>query len=67
MIFKTDSTIINNKTYTIFAFSVMGDGKLENQDSFDYYFDDRQIIIAVADGLGSATFSKEGSLSLIHI
>ena len=67
MIFKTDSSIINNKKYTIFAFSVMGDGKLENQDSFDYYLDDSQIIIAVADGLGSATFSKEGSSLIVKL
>ena len=67
MVFRTDSVTIGNRKYTIFAFSVMGDGKLENQDSFDYYFDDSQIVVAVADGLGSATFSKEGSSLIVKL
>ena len=58
---------IQNYNISVFAFSVMGDGKVENQDSFKIYFDNRQLIIAVADGLGSAVYSKEGSNKIVDV
>lgn len=58
---------ISNYNISVFAFSVMGDGKVENQDSFKIYFDNRQLIIAVADGLGSAAYSKEGSNKIVDV
>ncbi len=67
MDFRKDEAKIRNSKYYITACSVIGQGKLENQDSYDYYFDDNQIIIAVADGLGSATFSKEGSSKIVKL
>ena len=67
MDFRKDEVKIGKSKYNIIACSVMGQGKLENQDSYDYYFDDNQIIITVADGLGSATFSKEGSSKIVKL
>lgn len=58
---------IQNYNISVFVFSVMGDGKVENQDSFKIYFDNRQLIIAVADGLGSAAYSKEGSNKIVDV
>ena len=54
-------------TISIFAFSEKGQGKLENQDSFCIYSDEKQLIIAVADGLGSAVYSKEGSQKIVSV
>ena len=59
--------IVNSKKYQVVAYSVMGGGKLENQDSFNVYADGSQLIVVVADGLGSATFSKEGSSKIVDI
>lgn len=67
MNFRKDDIKIGNSKYSIIACSVMGEGKLENQDSYDYYYDENQIIIVVADGLGSATFSKEGSSKIVKL
>lgn len=67
MIFNKIEIKIKNSVFFIFAASVRGEGKLENQDSFDYYYDDNQIIIALADGLGSAVYSKEGSSKAVKI
>lgn len=61
------SCSIANQKYTIVACSIMGNGKIENQDSYNIYKDDNQIIITVADGLGSAIFSKEGSNKMADI
>ena len=52
---------LGNRCYTIICCSVMGEGKIENQDSMKVYYDENQIVIVVADGLGSAIYSKEGS------
>ena len=60
MDFKKAKVKIGKAKYSILAFSEMGFGKLENQDSYEIYSDEDQIIITLADGLGSATFSKEG-------
>ena len=67
MDFRKNDIKIGSCKYYIAACSVMGEGKAENQDSFEYYFDDEQIIVAVADGLGSAAFSKEGSSNIVKI
>ena len=45
----------------------MGEGKIENQDSMKICHDENQIIIVVADGLGSAIYSKEGSSKIVSI
>ena len=52
---------------SVFAFSEIGQGKVENQDSFSLYSDDKQLIVAVADGLGSAAYSKEGSQKIVTV
>lgn len=52
---------------SVFAFSEIGKGKVENQDSFQLYFDGVQLIVVVADGLGSAAFSKEGSKKIVAV
>lgn len=52
---------------SIFAFSEMGKGKVENQDSYMLYSDDGQLIVAVADGIGSAAYSKEGSKRIVML
>ena len=66
---KSDKLRINlgNSRYTLIPCSVMGEGKIENQDSFEIYHDENQIIIVVADGLGSAIYSKEGSSKIVSI
>ena len=64
---KSDKLRINlgMSCYTIISCSVMGEGKIENQDSFEIYHDENQIIVVVADGLGSAIYSKEGSSKIV--
>lgn len=66
---KTEKLRINlgNSCYTVISCSVMGDCKIENQDSVKIYHDENQIIIVVADGLGSAIYSKEGSTKIVSI
>lgn len=58
---------LDNNCYTIISCSVMGEGKIENQDNMRIYYDERQIIVVVADGLGSAIYSKEGSSKITSI
>lgn len=58
---------LGNNCYTIISCSVMGEGKIENQDNMRIYYDERQIIVVVADGLGSAIYSKEGSSIITSI
>ncbi len=58
---------LGNSCYTIVSCSVMGEGKIENQDSMKLYHDENQIIIVVADGLGSAIYSKEGSQKITSL
>ena len=60
-------TKLEDNEYIILANSVMGKGKIENQDSYKIYFDESMIIICVADGLGSVAFSKEGSQKIVEI
>lgn len=58
---------LGNRCYTIISCSVMGEGKIENQDSMKIYYDENQIVIVVADGLGSAIYSKEGSQKITSL
>ena len=67
MITETKKCRIPGYTISVFAFSETGRGKLENQDSFGVYLDEKQVIIAVADGLGSAAYSKEGSQTIVSV
>lgn len=67
MIFETKKLKLSNKNIFVYAFSVMGEGKIENQDSFKIYSDENQVIIVVADGLGSAAYSKEGSQKITEV
>jgi len=67
MNFRKEKVQIADEIYTVIACSVMGHGKLENQDSFEIFNDENQLIITVADGLGSATYSKEGSSKIVKI
>lgn len=67
MIFETKKLKLSNKNIFVYAFSVMGEGKIENQDSFKIYSDENQVIIVVADGLGYAAYSKEGSQKITEV
>ena len=67
MIFETKKVKLPSKNISVYAFSVMGEGKIENQDSFKIYSDENQVIIIVADGLGSAAYSKEGSQRITEV
>lgn len=67
MIFETKKVKLPSKNISVYAFSVMGEGKIENQDSFKIYSDENQVIIVVADGLGSAAYSKEGSQRITEV
>ena len=67
MIFETKKVKLSSKNIFVYAFSVMGEGKIENQDSFKIYSDENQVIIVVADGLGSAAYSKEGSQRITEV
>ena len=57
---------IGTDEYVIIARSVIGKDKIENQDSFKVFSDGSRIIVVVADGLGSAAFSKEGSKKAVE-
>ena len=67
MIFETKKVKLSSKNISVYAFSVIGEGKIENQDSFQIYSDENQVIIVVADGLGSAAYSKEGSQRITEV
>ena len=67
MITETKKCRIPGYTISVFAFSEMGQGKVENQDSFGVYSDGKQVIVTVADGLGSAAYSKEGSQTIVSV
>ena len=58
---------IGNDSYLVVADSVKGQGKIENQDSYKVLFQDETLVIALADGLGSASFSKEGADKAVSI
>lgn len=67
MVYEARKIKHSNKNIFIYAFSIMGNGKIENQDSFLIHEDDDQVIIVVADGLGSAAYSKEGSKKIVEV
>ena len=52
---------IGGSIYQLFAVSVKGPGKDENQDNYGYLHFQNSLSVVVADGLGSAKQSKMGS------
>lgn len=67
MISENKKYRLSEYSIAVLAFSVMGDGKVENQDSFRVYSDGSQVIVVIADGLGSAAYSKEGSNKIVNV
>lgn len=67
MLFINKTFKLENYLIKVIGCSAMGNGKFENQDSVAVEEFDKQIIIAVADGLGSASYSKEGSKKIVDI
>lgn len=67
MIISKDKYILKNCVAHIVGCSVMGSGKIENQDSVEVRQTNDSLIIVVADGLGSAAYSKEGSEKAVKI
>lgn len=67
MEFEIKENVVGNIKYTVIANTVMGFGKIENQDSLAVYTDEHQCIAVIADGLGSATYSKEGSSKIVNV
>lgn len=57
----TENIILSNRNYIVVGLSKQGKYKEENQDSFKFYHDENCIIGVVADGLGSALKSAQGS------
>ena len=53
--------VVGKYKYYVVGISVIGKNKIENQDSFLICDDGSYLSIVVADGLGSAPFSKEGA------
>lgn len=56
--------ILGNYVYLVIGVSVIGKKKIENQDFFFVSSDETSLTITVADGLGSAPFSKEGATKI---
>ena len=67
MILQKDKYSFANYAIYVVACSVMGEGKIENQDSVEIRKMNNGLIVAVADGLGSASYSKEGSQQAVKI
>lgn len=67
MIISKDKYILKNCVAHIVGCSVMGCGKIENQDSIEIRQTNDSLIVVVADGLGSAAYSKEGSEKAVKI
>ena len=67
MIISKDKYILKNCVAYVVGCSVMGNGKIENQDSVEIRQTNDSLIIVVADGLGSAAYSKEGSEKAVKI
>ena len=59
--------VIGGYRYNVIGISVIGKKKIENQDSFLINSDESSLNIVVADGLGSAPFSKEGADHICRI
>lgn len=67
MILLRDKYLYEKNIISVVACSVMGKGKIENQDSVEIKKISNGLIVAVADGLGSAAYSKEGSERAVKI
>ena len=67
MILQKDKYSFTNYAIYVVACSVMGKGKIENQDSVEIRKMNNGLIVAVADGLGSASYSKEGSECAVKV
>lgn len=67
MIISKDKYILKNCVAHIVGCSAMGNGKIENQDSVKIRQTSDSLIVVVADGLGSAAYSKEGSEKAVKI
>lgn len=59
--------IIGDYQYLVIGVSVIGKKKIENQDFFLLSSDKASLTITVADGLGSAPFSKEGAIKICNL
>lgn len=59
--------IIGDYQYLVIGVSVIGKKKTENQDSFLLSSDKASLTITVADGLGSAPFSREGAIKICNL
>lgn len=66
IIYKNKLSHLHLPAYIV-ACSVIGNGKIENQDSVEIRNTNDGIIVVVADGLGSAAYSKEGSERAVKI
>ncbi len=58
---------INNYRISVLGLSVQGKGKPDNQDAFAFVNTDDVIVVAVADGLGSAIKSKIGAEIICNV
>lgn len=67
MIIAQDKIVLKDCIVHVIGCTVMGKGKIENQDSVEIRQVENGLIIAVADGLGSAAYSKEGSEKAVKI
>ena len=67
MILQKDNHSFANYEISVVACSVMGKGKIENQDSVEIRKTNNGLIVVVADGLGSASYSKEGSERAVKV
>ena len=56
---------IGNAAFRVIGYTVKGFNKKENQDNFGVYSDNTQMVAVLADGLGSAKLSGEGSKKMI--
>lgn len=57
---------VGNHSFEIIGDSIDGSTDKVNQDSFGFYHDDECLIVAVADGLGSAPLSQIGSECIVE-
>jgi serine/threonine protein phosphatase PrpC len=66
MVSKEDNIQIKGFQMKLVTGTVMGKGKIENQDSISVS-SNNDLVVIVADGLGSASYSKEGSNRIVQI
>lgn len=65
--YENKEFIVGNRAIRMICLSEIGKGKIENQDAVGYYSDNNQLIVVVADGLGSAKFSNEGANRIVEV